>query len=164
MILPPSPLPQHIQLSWDTIVSGDAAALKALLIGSRPPAYLRALRGAFDLRFELPADVNPHLCPELRGLLRQQLTGFGLGFFLPKQSVALGVYALAQLGELSVHQTDTSPVMGVRFRTEEFQNVSFRMATEAYAFCLCAGMTEDEASRHCYELEVELAARFGCYD
>ncbi len=78
--------------------------------------------------------------------------------------MALGVYALAQLGELSVHQADASPVLGVRFRTEEFQNVSFRMAGEAYAFCLCSGMTADEASRHCYELEVELAARFGCYD
>ncbi len=51
MILPPPPLPQHIQLSWATIVSGDVLALQALLTGSRPPAYLRALRGAFDLQF-----------------------------------------------------------------------------------------------------------------
>jgi hypothetical protein len=164
MILPPPPLPQHIQLSWDTIVSGDATTLQALLTAARPPAYLRALRGAFDLRFDLPADINPYFCHELRGLLRKQLTGVGIGFFLPKQSVALGVYALAQLGELELHQADASPMLGLRFRTEEFQNVSFRMAGEAYTFCLSSGMTPDEASRHCYELEVELAARFGCYD
>lgn len=150
--------PIRIVLPWDTIVSGDGETLGALLSWRRPPEQLRCLRRRVDLTVGAPPGTAWHVSTEIRGFLRSRR--FGAGFFLPLRSMALGAYAVAQLPEVTIVDAEALPAIGIRFSTADMVAVSHMLAQEALSLCALAGMTEDEALNHAWELEVELAARF----
>lgn len=116
------------------------------------------LRRAIDLRFDAVPGTNLLADPTILRFLRG--AQFGAGFFLPLRSPILGAYALAQLDSLAVVDHDHTRAIGIAYRTDELVQVTFRMALESMRYCVAAGLSEQEASCHCWELEVELSARF----
>lgn len=116
------------------------------------------MRRHVDIAISIPHSTTWHSSPEIRRYLRD--AKIGAGFFLPVRSHALLAYALAQLDSFAVIDVDGNPAVRVHFRTESMIAVSHQIAMEAMGLCVLAGMSEVEASMHCWELEVELAARF----
>lgn len=148
----------RIVVPWQAVAMGDRSAIEDLLHWQRPPSQLRRLRRCVDIAIASPTSTTWQSSPEIRRFLRGAT--FGAGFFLPIRSNALLAYALAQLDSISVIDLDRYPAVGVHFRTEAMIAVSHQIAMEAMSLCALAGLTEEEASTHCWELEVEIASKF----
>lgn len=155
----PSPLArQYVRISRTALQQRDTGVLTALLNEQIRGDRLRTLRRAIDLRFDVAPETNLLADPMILRFLRG--AKFGAGFFLPLRSPILGAYALAQLDSLTVVDHDNGQAVGVVYRPEELIEATFRLAAEAMRYCVAAGLSEEAASQHCWELEVELSARF----
>lgn len=148
----------RIVVPWQAVAMGDRSAIEDLLHWQRPPSQLRRLRRCVDIAIASPTTTSWQSSPEIRRFLRGAT--FGVGFFLPLSSNALLAYAIAQLDSVAVIDVDGHPAVGVQFKTQAMIAISHQIAMEAMALCVLSGMTEEDSSMHCWELEVELSNRF----
>lgn len=149
--------PMRVMVPWRAVEQNDRAAIESLFSSQRSPEQLQCLRRSIDMSIIAPPNQQWQRSPEIRRFLRR--LRIGAGFFLPLRSPALIAYAVAQLDSVSVIDIDALPAVGIQFNTEAMIAVSHQIALETMSICVLAGMTEEASSNHCWEMEVEIAAK-----